>query len=354
MLWTAEIRTAETHYPLEVLYCDDCAHGQLSVVVDPEVVFPEDYPYQSGNSPALHREFEALAHVAGELVDLNAGALVVDIGANDGTLLSKFDGCRTVGVEPTRQAEKIDGEAYQAFFDLPVAEDIVRYHGKASVVTACNVLAHVPDLDEMMGGIRALLADDGILIAENHDLEVLVNGCQWDTVYHEHLRFFTQASFSSLLVQHGLQVMQATLIDTHGGSFRMVADLQDGGFNSFTQPLLDFEELQDAARRTRRAVRRMQPMPGIGATARATTIINYCGLDVDDIPYVCEVAGSDKIGRYVPGTRIPVVDEARLFDENPRGALLFSWHMADRIAPKLRERGFTGNLLAPLPTLRHV
>jgi predicted TPR repeat methyltransferase len=147
--------------------------------------------------------------------------LVVDIGANDGTLLSKFD-CETVGVEPTGQACRIAGSTYREFFSEALAWRIVEEHGKAKVVTACNVLAHVEDIGDVMRGINVLLADDGLLIAENHDLASVVDG-QWDTVYHEHLRFYDPHSFNALLEAHGFGCREWQQIPTHGGSFRMLA-----------------------------------------------------------------------------------------------------------------------------------
>jgi hypothetical protein len=349
-------QASEDHHPLELLRCHDCTLVQLSVAVDPRVMFPRDYPYSSGNSRALHDNFEDLARQAsGWMGGLCADDLVVDIGANDGTLLSKFD-CRTVGVEPTWQAERIAGAAYREFFTEKLARRIVKEHGPAQVVTACNVLAHVDDVTDVMRGIGALLADDGILITENHDLASVVDG-QWDTVYHEHLRFYDPHSFNRLLEAYGPGCREWQSIPTHGGSFRMLAK-RGVGVNPPPREY-DFERLACDAADSRMAIRgaAMPQTPtsadvcGIGATARATTIINYAGLDVEDIAYVCEVPGSDKIGHYIPGTRIPVVDEARLFEEQ-RDAILFSWHLADVIVPKLRERGYTGEIILPLPTLQ--
>jgi SAM-dependent methyltransferase len=347
----SERESAELHHPLTLIVCKDCTLVQLSVVVEPDQVFPPDYPYSSGHSRALHDNFEQLAARArGWAVQ----GTVVDIGANDGTLLSKFHGWRTVGVEPTRQAERIAGPAYQDFFTEALAERIVREHGQASVVTACNVLAHVDDLDDVMRGIRRLLAPDGVLIAENHDLASVVDGAQWDTVYHEHLRFFSPESFHLLLSQYGLAARMWEAIPTHGGSFRALAGNAAYADDHVKPPARDYDfgTLQEVAVLARAEIRdaTVGGVPGIGATARATTIINYCGLDVADVPYVCEVTGSDKIGRLIPGTGIPVVDEARLFDEQPPAAILFSWHLADRIVPALRERGYHGEIIVPLPT----
>jgi hypothetical protein len=344
------LRGPETHYPLDLMYCADCTLAQLSVVVPAEVMFPPDYPYSSGHSKALHENFEDLADQASLYYGPND--LVVDIGANDSTLLGKFGPCIAVGVEPTEQAFKGDADAmWISFFSERVAREIVEEYGQAKVITACNVLAHVEDIDDVMKGIRLLLAPDGVLIAENHDLASVVNG-QWDTIYHEHLRFFSPYSFDWLLRKHGLAMQEWKRIPTHGGSFRMVAD-RTGHHRSARRREYDFEALAKSALRTRSELRLGIDggyAYGIGATARATTIINYCGFDVEDIACVCEVSGSDKIGRLIPGTSIPVVDEERLFEDQPPEVVLFSWHMADVIVPKLRERGYEGEIVIPLNT----
>jgi hypothetical protein len=358
MAKVGERPASEDHYPLDLLLCHGCSLVQLSVIVDPEVVFPVDYPYSSGNSRALHEDFEDLANQANVWHHgLASDDLVVDIGANDGTLLSKF-GCRTVGVEPTGQAQKIEGPSYQAFFNEAIAGEILAEHGPAQVITACNVLAHVKDLESVMRGIELLLADDGILVAENHDLNSIVNGGQWDTVYHEHLRFYDHFSFNLLLEKHGLTTTNWRAIPTHGGSFRMLA-AKNPNVRNCSWPdrrVYDFDRLARKAKAARAVLRKDigHGVWGIGATARATTIINYCGLDVDDIDCVCEVSGSDKIGRYIPGTSIPVVDEALLFEKQPPRALIFSWHMADRIAANLRRGGYENTIAVPLPQLQYL
>ena len=350
-------KATEEHHPLEVLVCEECTLAQLSVIVDPEVVFPPEYPYSSGNSRQLHENFEDLARQASEFVQLAPHEYVIDIGANDGTLLDKFDSDRLLGIEPTSQAEKIGDNAksagyYQEFFTERLAQTIRALYGPAKIITACNVLAHVEDIHDVMRGITTLLADDGILVAENHDLASVVNG-QWDTVYHEHLRFWSPHSFDRLLEMHGLSPSYFKAIPTHGGSFRMIATKEER-IGEFPPEEYKFALLRQTALVTRDHIRSAaRGVCGIGATARATTIINYCGLDVEDVEYVCEVPGSDKIGHCIPGTRIPVVDESRLL-EDQQDAILFSWHMADVIVPKLREKGYKGEIIVPLPTPAYV
>jgi hypothetical protein len=335
----------ETHYPLALIRCQDCGLVMLSEKVDPAELFPPDYPYSSGNSRELHDDFEDLAR----RIDPAPDDLLVDIGANDGTLLSKFK-CRTVGVEPTEQWRKITtaDDIYADPFDEEIAGQIVKAWGHADHVTACNVLAHVPDLADAMRGIRVLLGDEGVLWAENQDLAALVAGGQWDTVYHEHLRYFDSVTFARTLAEYGLVPSAVEAIPTHGGSFRVSGR---PGFPSATSDAIfyDFAALARAAGHTRTTLRRIdEPLVGIGATARATTVINYCGLDVEDLEFVAEVSGSDKIGRLIPGTRIPVLDEEELLTDQ-KDAVLFSWHLADKIVPALRGRGYEGRIYTPIP-----
>lgn len=356
MVLVGAVTAVQESYPLELLRCEACSLVQLSVIVDPDEVFPPDYPYSSGNSKGLHEDFEDLVRQTNLWVRLGPDDLVVDIGANDGTLLSKFGSVRTVGVEPTGQAQKIKGPAYQEFFTEELAHQIVAEHGPAKVITACNVLAHVEDIHDVLRGIHVLLADDGILVAENHDLASVVDGRQWDTVYHEHLRFYDPHSFAEILRRNGMGALGWESIPTHGGSFRMVSGKGPAPRLRSGARAYDFAALARDAEASREAIRAVVGggVVGIGATARATTIINYCGLDSADLDCVCEVQGSDKIGHYIPGTTIPVVDEEVLFREQPPRAILFSWHLADSIVPKLRERGYGGEIIVPLPTVRSV
>jgi hypothetical protein len=342
----------EESYPLELMRCRTCDLVQLSVAVDPAVMFPAEYPYSSGNSPQLHRNFEDLAAEVWETVGgLEPDDLVVDIGANDGTLLSKFGHCRTLGVEPTAQARKIETDSFETFFSEETADVIVEAYGQARVITACNVLAHVEDLGSVMRGITKLLAPNGVLVAENHDLQSVASG-QWDMVYHEHLRFYSPRTFSALLHEHGLGCAGWRRTGTHGGSFRMFATRCSTPLERREADELD--GLQAKASERRRALRatiaKNGPVVGIGAAARATTILNYCGLDAEDVECVVEVSGSDKIGYYIPGTRIPVVDEEYLFTSD-RPAVMLSWHLTDIVIPKLRKRGYDNPIIVPLPEL---
>lgn len=333
-------------YPLQLVRCADCGLVQLDYIVPQEELFAADHPYSTGNSAALRDHYVALAHELGH--GLGQG-LVVDIGANDGTLLSYFEPSYRpcIAVEPTSQGLKCgpDVTLYQEFFTAELASRIYGTHGPAKVITACNVLAHVPDVHDFLDGVAILLDDDGLFVTENHDLYSVIDGTQLDAIYHEHLRYYSAATLSRLLEQHGLRVERIGPVDTHGGSFRAYARKSRGGFPGRAKAAATalrgmLWKITEAEKRT---------VYGIGACTRATPLIHYAGI----APYlacVCEVAGSDKIGQVMPGTSIPVVDERMLFEEPPDYALLFAWHMKDVIVPKLRKLGYEGKFIVPLPS----
>jgi hypothetical protein len=335
-------------YPLALLRCGDCTLVQLSHIVDQRELFPPAHPYSSGNTAAI------VAHCR-ELADemmrshLSPGDLVVDIGANDGTLLRQFSpDLRRVAVEPTNQALKcgaIGVGTYQEFFTRRLAEQIAEQWGPAKLVTACNVLAHVPDPHDFVQGVVTLLGDDGVFLSENHDLRSITSGLQVDTVYHEHLRYYSVASLSRLLSAHGLEIENVTAVRAYGGSMRVVARPEAGNLQH--RAMLAAAGLRDLMYECGQHDR----IYGVGAATRAVPLIHYAKI----APYiwaVCEVAGSEKTGTTMPGTAIPVIDEKALVTDQPGYALLFPWQYADTLIPKLRSMGYKGRFIIPLPEPR--
>jgi 2-polyprenyl-3-methyl-5-hydroxy-6-metoxy-1,4-benzoquinol methylase len=339
-------------YPLVLLKCTNCTLVQLSYIVDQQEVFPPDHPYATGNTRFLREHF---ARLAAELVAkrLKHGDLAVDIGANDGTLLAEIGlaapGVRLAAVEPTNQARKCRQRGistYQKFFTPEVAGEILHAHGWAKVITASNVLAHVPDPHGFVHGVTTLLdPDGGVFVTENHDWSSIINGLQVDTIYHEHLRYYSVAALSHLLAVHGLEVSGVEPVPTHGGSLRVTARKTRGSLRNRSRQAMS--SLRTLVARAAAA----GPVYGIGAATRATPLIHYAGI-ADQLACVCEVSTSEKIGTCMPGTAIPVVDEAKLVADQPPHALLFSWHIADSLVPKLREMGYRGRLIVPLPEPR--
>jgi hypothetical protein len=364
-------------FPSNLLYCRSCELVQLGLAVDPAIIFPPEYPYTSGTTKLLRDNFADLQRESAAMLGLDKDDLVVDIGSNDGTLLSNFKtaGSRVLGIEPTDVgdiANKRGIATIKRYFGPEVAREVAREHGPASVVTAANCFAHIEDVHSIIDGIVAMLKDDGAFISESHYLIGLLDTLQYDTIYHEHLRYYSLASLKHLLGMHDLEVFHARPIPSHGGSIRVYAARQ--GIHTVqdsVRRMLAAEPRGEAMVKRLAAFRRDvvlsklrllsmlrelkekgQRVAGISAPSRASTLINYVGLDEALIDYVCEIPGSLKIGKYMPGTQIPVVDEAKLFGDQPDCAVIFSWHIADELAPKLKAKGFRGQLITPLPVPR--
>lgn len=377
MVPIGEMPRQQVWFPTNLLHCRNCDLVQLGLVVDPAIIFPPDYPYTSGTTKLLRDNFADLHRESAALLGLGKDDLVVDIGSNDGTLLSNFQngGHRVLGIEPTDVgdvASKRGIATVKRYFSPAVAREVRREHGPASVVTAANCFAHIEDVHAIVEGIVDMLAPGGAFISESHYLVGLLDTLQYDTVYHEHLRYYTLASVKHLLEMHDLEVFHARAIPSHGGSFRVyatrrgvhevrdsVARMLDGEprGNAMVQRLITFRH--DVLFSKLRLLAMMRDLKengariaGVSAPSRASTLVNYVGLDEGIIDYVCEVPGSLKIGKYLPGTRIPIVDEARLFADQPDCAVIFSWHIADELAPKLKAKGFRGQLITPLPMAR--
>jgi hypothetical protein len=230
------------------------------------------------------------------------------------------------------------------------------------------------DVHAIIDGITAMLAPDGVFISESHYLIPLLDRLQYDTIYHEHLRYYSLTSLSNLLAMHDLDVFFARPIPSHGGSVRVYAAPRGTrAIRPEVAAMLEAEPRGDAMRQRLAAfrdevvlsklrlyalLREMKEkglrICGISAPSRASTLVNYLGIDEGIIDYVCEIKGSLKIGKYLPGTMIPVVDESRLFAEQPDCAVIFSWHIADELAGKLRASGYRGRLVTPLPVPREL
>jgi hypothetical protein len=303
--------------------------------------------------------------------------LAVDIGSNDGTLISNFQkgGHRILGIEPTDVAKMANARGIptiQRYFSADVAREVKQKHGTAKVVTAANCFAHIEDVHAIVEGILEMLAPDGVFISESHYLIGLLDDLQYDTVYHEHLRHYTVGSLAHLLGMHGLEIFHARKIPTHGGSIRVYAARKGvRPVQPSVSVMLDSEPTGDQMRKRLASFRhdvmlsklRLHALIrdvkekggricGISAPSRASTLVNYVGLDEAIIDYVCEIEGSLKIGKCMPGTLIPVVEESRMFADQPECAIIFSWHIADELAPKLRAKGYKGKLITPLPVPR--
>ncbi|MGC1467492.1 MAG: methyltransferase domain-containing protein, partial [Pseudolabrys sp.] len=215
-------------FPTNLLHCPKCELVQLGLAVDPVIIFPPEYPYTSGTTKLLRDNFAELQRESSALLGLGPQDLVVDIGSNDGTLLSNFRnaGNRVLGIEPTDVgdiAKERGIPTTKRYFGLETAREVKREHGPAKVITAANCFAHIEDVHAIVDGITEMLASDGVFISESHYLIPLLDTLQYDTVYHEHLRYYSLASLKFLLEMHDLDVFHARPIPSHGGSIRVYA-----------------------------------------------------------------------------------------------------------------------------------
>jgi SAM-dependent methyltransferase len=377
MVSIGEVPRQQPWFPTNLLHCAKCDLVQLGLAVDPSIIFPPEYPYTSGTTKVLRDNFADLYSEASAMLGLGANDLIIDIGSNDGTLLSNFQngGHRVLGIEPTevgKIANRRGIPTLMRYFTPTTAAEVKREHGAARVVTAANCFAHIEDVHAIVEGIIDLLGPDGVFISESHYLIGLLEKLQYDTIYHEHLRYYSVGSLAHLLEMHGLEVFHARPIPSHGGSIRVYAARRGARpVSDSVGRMLAAEPRGEAMRQRLRAFRddvllsklRLLAMIrdlkekgaricGISAPSRASTLVNYLGFDEAIIDYVCEITGSLKIGKCMPGTRIPVVEESRLFSDQPDCAIVFSWHIADELAPKLRAKGYRGMLVTPLPAPR--
>jgi hypothetical protein len=363
----------EPSYPAEMLFCDKCKLAQLGLIVDPEILFPHEYPYTSGTTKILRENFADLYRESSKILNLKKEDLVVDIGSNDGTLLENFkQGHKVLGVTPEdigKLAIKKGIPTVLDYFNKDTAKKIIAKHGKANLITAANVFAHMENIHEIIKAVLLLLSKDGVFISESHYLFPLMKRVQYDTIYHEHMRYYSLISLKNLLEAHGLEIFHVKEIPSHGGSIRVYS--ARGGVKKIDTSVgkqLNREKLtvttkksfDEFARKTVLSKLALNSLLlnikksggriyGISAPSRASTLINYTGLDDKIIDFVVEIKGSYKIGNYVPGTRIPIMDEEKLFKDQPEYALLLSWHIAEELIFNLSKKGFKGNFIIPLP-----
>ena len=210
-------------FPTTLLHCRNCELVQLGLAVDPTIIFPPEYPYTSGTTRLLRDNFTDLQRESASMLGLSDKDLVVDIGSNDGTLLSNFQsgGQRVLGIEPTDVsdiANQRDIPTIKRYFGTEVAREVKREFGAASVVTAANCFAHIEDVHAIVDAIVELIKPDGVFISESHYLISLLDTLQYDTIYHEHLRYYSLTSLKHLLEMHDLEIFHARPIPSHGGS----------------------------------------------------------------------------------------------------------------------------------------
>jgi len=371
-----EVSVTQPRFPLDLWLCASCGHVQLLDVIDSKVLF-EHYVYVSGTSPAFVRHFEQYASYVLERFACADRGLIVEIGSNDGTLLKFFRdrGRRVLGVDPAREigdAARHQGvPTITAFFGPQLADAIVAEHGHADVVCANNVLAHIDDLDSVIRGVARLLAPAGVLVFEAAYLADLVENTLFDTIYHEHIDYHSVGPLIPFLARHGLQLIEATRVDTHGGSIRCVAQRVRGPHpvGESVAKAVKLEQQLGLAEATtyqafakhidklgaelgallRQLVAQGKRIAGFGAPAKATTLMYHLGIAPEMIEFVVDDSPL-KQGRFTPGMHIPVLPAKAIYERRPDYLLLLAWNFTKPIIDKhgaFRDAG--GHFIVPLP-----
>ncbi len=376
-----QLLEAEVHYPLAVVMCGHCGLAQLNYVVSPELLYQQDYPYEASMTRTGRIHWGEFARTTRDRFDLGSADLVIDIGSNVGVLLDAFKnlGVRTLGIEPAENiasiAQKNGIETLNDFFSVEVARNVVKDKGQASVITATNVFAHVDDLTSFIKAVEILLAPNGVLIIEAPYFTNLLEQLEYDTIYHEHLSYLSVKPLLTFFGRVGMEVFRIEQRDIHGGSFRIhvaragkmpispeVNEMLQHEQNKAVHSLEVLDQFAKKVEQNRDELnwllyslkRQGKRIAGASAPAKGMTLLNYCRLGTETIEFVTEKS-TLKIGKYTPGTHIPVLADDALIERMPDYALLLAWNFADEIINNLAEyRGKGGKFIIPIPTPRIV
>ncbi|MEZ5988064.1 MAG: class I SAM-dependent methyltransferase [Planctomycetota bacterium] len=367
----------EPRFPLEVVFCEDCSLVQILETVPPEQLFCEDYPYYSSFSDALLRHSKANVDELLAARDPGPDGLVVELASNDGYLLQYYAqaGVPVLGIDPAegpaRAAVDKGVPTLNTFFTLELARRLAAEGRRADVVHGNNVLAHVADTNGFVEGIATLLKDDGLAVIEAPYLRDLVEHCEFDTIYHEHLCYFSVTALDKLFRRHGLFLNDVRRIPIHGGSLRMFVGRTEAPLDGVLTLLREERELgmdrrdyyrdfADRVRGVREGLRRLlgelkaggARIAAYGAAAKGATMLNYTGIGTETLDFVVD-RNVHKQGKYMPGVRVPIDAPERLLAEQPDYCLILPWNFKDEIQEQQAEyvaRG--GRFIVPIPTPR--
>lgn len=342
-------------YPLKLVHCPDCGLVQITETIPPEKLFSNYYYFSSQSQTMLRHSKKLVDELSPSLFE---DSLVVEIGSNDGYLLQYYveKGIPVLGVEPALNIAEFANNrgvpTLAQFFGLEEANILLDQRIEADIIHVHNVLAHVADLHGFVEGIKILLKPDGIAVIEVPYLPALVEDCEWDTVYHEHLCYFSLRPLERLFDLHGLAIMEVNYEDIHGGSIRLCVTHGKGikGFHDDCD-MKDFAERASYAQEA--LVSCLTDLKGegkrvaaYGAAAKGCVLLNTCGLDAWTIDY-CVDSTPAKQGKYIPGTGIHIFPERKLVEDNPDYCLILAWNFADEIMTK--AKAFKGKWILPNP-----
>ena len=375
-----QLNSMERFYPLHAYVCTQCFLVQLGEYVTPDEIFTE-YAYFSSYADTWLKHVEGYVEMMVSRFQLNDQSKVVEIASNDGYLLQYFvkKNISVVGVEPAANVAKVAIEkgipTVVKFFGRETARQLVDERGKADVVLGNNVLAHVPGLNDFVGGMKILLASKGVITMEFPHLIRLIEENQFDTIYHEHFSYFSFSTVAEVFRAHDLTLFDVDEIPTHGGSLRIYAKHSDDNTKQITARVEELKRREETwgihrieaylcfAKRvaaTKRSILRFlirakengRMIAGYGAPGKGNTLLNYCGIQRDFIDYTVD-RSPYKQGKYLPGTHIPILNPSKIAETKPDYLFILPWNLKDEVMEQnsfIREWG--GEFAVPIPTLR--
>ena len=374
-----KISEEQEHFPLEIFFCKECYHVQILDIVDPKILF-ENYVYVSGTSPVFVKHFEDYANYILENFSELRNSLVIDVGSNDGTLLHFFkkEGNRVLGIDPAKEISKEANnqgiETLNGFFDYNFSQEIKKKYGKAGIITANNVFAHIDDLNDFVHGVRELLSDDGIFVFEVSYLADVINDLLFDTIYHEHLSYHSVIPLISFFDKNEMTLIEANRIDSHGGSLRCVVRLKKNVKVHVRQSVENcvklekemdlnkidtyrdfFTRIENKKNELHKLFTKLKSenktIIGFGAPAKATTFMYQFCIDKKIIDFIIDDSPL-KQGLFSPGMHIPVYSSKKIYEETPDYIIILAWNFAESIMDKHKEFiSNGGHFIIPLPKL---
>ena len=371
----------EPFYPLHAHICTNCWLMQLDEFASPEEIFAQEYAYFSSYSDSWLKHAEQYAGMMVERFGFDKNSLVVEIASNDGYLLQWFvkKSIPVLGIEP---AGNVAEAALQkgvrsevVFFGENTARYVAGHYGKANLLIGNNVLAHVPDINDFVKGMKTLLAPDGVITMEFPHLQRLIEENQFDTIYHEHFSYLSFTAVNRIFAHHGLQMFDVQELPTHGGSLRIFArhaeDVSKQVSDNVTALLDQERELgmtsvefyaafEEKVKETKRklidfliqAKREGKIVVGYGAPGKGNTLLNYCGIRTDFLDYTVD-RSPHKQGNYLPGTRIPVYHPDKIRETRPDYVLILPWNLRKEIMEQMAHvREWGGQFVVPIPEVK--